>query len=114
MSPCRCGGRWQRRFRSAPPAGGSLIAANGSRLQSFFGDELPSSLLRNREGIAFAHEGGGFLTLIPIDHDEIFVCTDGGIPAKGAVGHDEVECSVPDPAAQQVRYVDSPTLDAVV
>src|SRR6266481_3821977 len=70
--------------------------------------------LRDRQRIAFAHEGGAFLALVAVDDDQVFVCANGRVPTKGAVGHNEVKSSGAGPAAQQVRHVDGASLDAVV
>src|SRR6267142_6405616 len=71
-------------------------------------------LLRERQRIAFAHEGGCFPALVAVDDDQVFVCADGRVPTKGAVRHNEVKSSGAGPAAQQVRHVYGASLDAVV
>src|SRR6266478_1683748 len=122
MSRCRCGGRWQRRFRLARPVGGSPTAANGSRLRFRRGETPEFSretrrsprLLRDRQRIAFTHEGGGFLALVSVNNDQEFVRADGRVSTQRAVGHDEIDGSVADPAAQQFGHVDGASLNAVV
>src|SRR5882672_10372899 len=109
MSRCRCGGRWQRRFRLARPVGGSPTAAYGSRSRFRRGEtpEFPREtrrsprLLRDQQRIAFTHEGGGFLALVSANNRGIRVRADGRASTQGAIAYNERYGPIADPAAKQ-------------
>ena len=75
---------------------------------------LQKRSLGQAESIAFAYRGRGFGSLIAVNDDQDFVRTDSRITAERAIGHDEADSSVLDPATEEFGDVDRSALHAVV